>query len=661
MADISKIKIEDSVHNIKDPSSVAYGTCTTAAATAAKVIILTNANNWYLKTGSIIVVKFTYTNTANNPTFNVKNSGAKAVWYNTAKITTANQSYAGTANRPMEFMYDGTNWVFIGWSYDADTGAKVTQTNTTADASYRLLLSNSANDTTETAGLKKSAKFIANPANGNLSIGGNLLCKVGVFQLDSKIPFICHNGSNLWVGAQEEQTAQHSGKTFIAAGYDETNKTAYSTAYIAVTNDSNNNATGYPILHSNNYMNYALPLIGGTVSGYINFPKTGGGINIEQRDTSHCPTAIKWLKSGISQATYDPSISQHNIGGADGSGSLILLPYATDTEPWSGDVGLYIAKNTLKLDGKSVSMEDHTHNYLPLSGGSMTGTISSNKVTQSFLKGNQGQSIINSTAAAGSYVMLAKMNSNNGYFTHGTYQDEYLLQYTSKTIVDAGTNNVTKQVVLLNEAGNTSFPGTINGSIFKGTDQNFVVGKYGGYEVYLRNDGSNFWILLSDKNGTAFNSFRPFKINLETGRAEMQGEATEASKLSTARTINGVSFNGSKNITLTKFLWSGADTSVDLKDSVSNYDVFIVHTSQGVFLHYVSDQFSFHTFNGGYPASTAGGNKNLSIGEFKIYTSGTTISVSQCAYEINSSTTTVSAASTTKTVKLLAVWGLKLS
>ena len=102
-------------------TNIAYGTCSTAAATAAKVISISGNSNWDLTAGSVIVIKFSYTNTASNPTFNVNSKGAKSVWYNTALITTSNLAYAGTASRPMEFMYDGTQFVFLGWSIDNNT------------------------------------------------------------------------------------------------------------------------------------------------------------------------------------------------------------------------------------------------------------------------------------------------------------------------------------------------------------------------------------------------------------------------------------------------------------------------------------------------------------------------------------------------------------
>ena len=117
---------------LQKTTQVAYGTCPTAAATVAKVITTSGDLNWKLDVGSIITVKFTYTNTANNPTFNVNGTGAKRVWYGTALITTSSLSYAGYKDRPSIYMYDGTQYIFLGWSYDANS----TYTNATLGQGY---------------------------------------------------------------------------------------------------------------------------------------------------------------------------------------------------------------------------------------------------------------------------------------------------------------------------------------------------------------------------------------------------------------------------------------------------------------------------------------------------------------------------------------------
>lgn len=54
---------------------------------------------------------------------------------------------------------------------DNNTDTLVTQTNTTGNASYRLLLSENANDTTETKTARKSTKLQFNPSSGQLTLG----------------------------------------------------------------------------------------------------------------------------------------------------------------------------------------------------------------------------------------------------------------------------------------------------------------------------------------------------------------------------------------------------------------------------------------------------------------------------------------------------------
>lgn len=92
-----------------------YGTCATAAATAAKVV--TVDEDFKLAVGTTVTVKFTNTNTASNCTLNVNGTGAKSVWYGQAVYSSAG-GICGTANRYIKYMYDGTYWVWIGWSTD---------------------------------------------------------------------------------------------------------------------------------------------------------------------------------------------------------------------------------------------------------------------------------------------------------------------------------------------------------------------------------------------------------------------------------------------------------------------------------------------------------------------------------------------------------------
>lgn len=81
-----------------------YGTCSTAAATAAKTVAVQDGK-FSLETGARVAIKFTVTNTAASPTLNVSGTGAKAIMYRGSAISAGYLA----AKRVYEFIYDGTN------------------------------------------------------------------------------------------------------------------------------------------------------------------------------------------------------------------------------------------------------------------------------------------------------------------------------------------------------------------------------------------------------------------------------------------------------------------------------------------------------------------------------------------------------------------------
>ena len=93
-----------------------YGTCSTAAATAAKTVTLAN---FVLATGAEVTVRFTVTNTAANPTLNVNATGAKPIQYRNAAISAGHLA----ANRTYCFIYDGSYYQLVG---DIDTNTTYT-------------------------------------------------------------------------------------------------------------------------------------------------------------------------------------------------------------------------------------------------------------------------------------------------------------------------------------------------------------------------------------------------------------------------------------------------------------------------------------------------------------------------------------------------------
>ena len=125
-----------------------------------------------------------------------------------------------------------------------------------------------------------------------------------------------------------------------------------------------------------------------------------------------------------------------------------------------------IAKQS-DLTNLSSSINTSLKNYLPLIGGLMSGTIKTSKTTGTYRSGNLGESIINSTAANGSYTVLATMNSTNGKFTLACYQGKMLLQYTSNATIATEENKVDKSITLMDESGSTSLS---TWTISKGTN-----------------------------------------------------------------------------------------------------------------------------------------------------------------------------------------------
>lgn len=101
-----------------------FGSCSTEAATAAKVV---SVPNFVLATGAEVTVRFTVTNTAASPTLNVNSTGAKAIVYRNAAISAGYLA----ANRVYKFVYDGTNYELIG---DIDTNTRYTAASATPQA-----------------------------------------------------------------------------------------------------------------------------------------------------------------------------------------------------------------------------------------------------------------------------------------------------------------------------------------------------------------------------------------------------------------------------------------------------------------------------------------------------------------------------------------------
>ena len=105
---INKITVDSKTHTLRP-----YGTCSTAAGTAAKVV---SCSDFTLFTNATVIVKFSNANTASVPTLNVNNTGAKTI--------TGFES-SSVLRGLCEFMYDGTNWCLLSTTKSSSTPSDI--------------------------------------------------------------------------------------------------------------------------------------------------------------------------------------------------------------------------------------------------------------------------------------------------------------------------------------------------------------------------------------------------------------------------------------------------------------------------------------------------------------------------------------------------------
>lgn len=117
----------------------------------------------------------------------------------------------------------------------------------------------------------------------------------------------------------------------------------------------------------------------------------------------------------------------------------------------------------LSWDGKNIVRSINSINADAFGNISLTQLVSG-LVTGTYLAAAKGSALISSTAPAGSYVAFTKSSSKNGVFIQDTFGSSYEVHYISNANINADKNVTTKTVTLLNEAGNSSFPGIVSGT-----------------------------------------------------------------------------------------------------------------------------------------------------------------------------------------------------
>lgn len=319
-------------------------------------------------------------------------------------------------------------------------------------------------------------------------------------------------------------------------------------------------------------------------------------ITQNQNSTSNYTTVVKWLKGGTSQGTYNPSIGQHNTGG-DGTGSICILPYPTSTDPLGGTVGLFIGKGVLRLDGKAVAIAENYYTktesderYVNVTGDTMTGPL----IVKASITGTQLISNIADGTAPLKVTSKTVVTNLNSDLLDGYHETSFFRARGSQTIASSiPTTTELSSNNNLSGNWNVTYPGAsghlVQFNTGSGSTRYMQFYSYYSGSLYWRNstdstlntkswktivDSANYTgIVLKIGTATKGSATLPIYLNAGTPTAcsttlgvSITGNAAAATKLQTARTINGTSFDGSANITTA--YW-GATRTITLSGAVT--------------------------------------------------------------------------------------------
>ncbi len=283
--------------------------------------------------------------------------------------------------------------------------------------------------------------------------------------------------------------------------------------------------------------------------------KTAGGIQFFQKnaDTTMMPDSEWWSLVRTQHRGYENGYWQE-----------MAYSFGTDTIKFRRNVN-----GTLSA-WKTIAFAENT---IPLSGTSdysITGNLlfSDSGNTSGAFRGIQGKNAANDYWRCGG----SQTASNAGYVEIATGDDStepiYARQYSGAFA------SLVRTATLLDESGNTSFPGTVaatsqlraGGEVIS-TSPNAFRAVQGNYGFFIRNDGDHTYFMLTnsgDQYGN-WNDLRPIRIDHSNGRVycdngitgSLSGNASTATKLATARNIalsghvtGNANFDGSGNITI---------------------------------------------------------------------------------------------------------------
>ncbi len=129
--------------------------------------------------------------------------------------------------------------------------------------------------------------------------------------------------------------------------------------------------TSWKELATTNHLSGYLPLTGGTMTGNIMFPTSEVYMVQALKSTSNYGAPIRWMVGNETRAM----IGYHTTGGDGSAGAMILTPTNPGSSPWENGNGLFLDRAKIYFNGQELATTKRLSNYLPLTGGTLTGSL----------------------------------------------------------------------------------------------------------------------------------------------------------------------------------------------------------------------------------------------------------------------------------------------
>lgn len=223
-------------------------------------------------------------------------------------------------------------------------------------------------------------------------------------------------------------------------------------------------------------------------------------------------------KGDNTTSTISTQDTRNTAGSTNSSSKLFLIGAASQSvnpQTYSRSTCYIGTDGCLYSSGTKVSVVGHSHSYLPLTGGSVSGQVVLSKAAD-----------VSGSASSESALIIGSKTGAHLAFD----ENEIMAKASATTTATLYLNNDGGQV-------NVGSGGIRSVGEVQSTTANAFRAVQGNYGFFIRNDGSNTYFLLTNKDDQygGFNSLRPLMVSNSTGSITIGNSAAINGTL----TVNG--------------------------------------------------------------------------------------------------------------------------